>query len=267
MAFIFRNTLRLPRNLVAGSTKGYQISLTRHMSTTEKTGVQPFARKPTTATTPEQLQEFSRYLTAVVPKYVQEVRIVTGDELEILVAPQGIVPVIAFLRGHQTTQYNNLSDICALDVPSRKYRFELVYNLLSVRYNHRCRVKTYANEVEPVDSITPFMPPAEWFEREIYDMHGILFRNHPDLRRILTDYGFDGHPLRKDFPLTGYYEVRYDNVIQRCITEPVELAQEFRKFDLSTPWDSFPKAKTVHVDSQAEKDESKTESITSGKKG
>lgn len=128
----------------------------------------------------------------------------------------------------------------AIDVPSRQYRFEVIYHFLSLRYNNRIRVKTYTDELTPIDSITPIFEGANWFERETWDMYGVFFSNHPDLRRILTDYGFAGHPFRKDFPLTGYVEVRYDDEVKRVVCEPLELAQEFRKFDLASPWEVFP---------------------------
>jgi len=191
------------------------------------------------------LSEFGAYVAECIPKYVQEVRIVTGDELEILVAPAGILPVLAFLEGHMNCQYESLADICGVDVPSREYRFEVVYNLLSLRFNSRVRVKTYTDELTPVDSVVPVYAGANWYEREVWDMYGVFFANHPDLRRILTDYGFEGHPLRKDFPLTGYVECRYDEEARRVVIEPLELAQEMRMFDLSAPWEQFPQFKTL----------------------
>jgi len=126
--------------------------------------------------------------------------------------------------------------VCGVDYPTRPNRFEVVYHLLSHRYNSRIRVKTYCDEVTPVPSITPLFPAANWFEREAYDMFGIYFSGHPDLRRILTDYGFEGYPLRKDFPLSGYVEVRYDEEKKRIVAEPLELAQQFRNFDYGSAW-------------------------------
>ncbi len=117
---------------------------------------------------------------------------------------------------------------------------KVIYNLLSLRYNNRIRVKTYADELTPIDSAVPVYHGANWYEREVWDMYGIFFANHPDLRRILTDYGFAGHPQRKDFPLSGLVEVRYDDEVKRVVCEPVELSQEFRKFDLGSPWEIFP---------------------------
>jgi len=130
-----------------------------------------------------------------------------------------------------------MTDLCAVDYPERKARFEIVYNLISIRYNTRIRVKTSVDEVTPVDSVCDIFQAANWWEREVWDLFGVFFSNHPDLRRILTDYGFEGHPLRKDFPLSGYVEVRYDETQKRVVCEPVELSQEFRAFDFSSPWE------------------------------
>lgn len=129
-------------------------------------------------------------------------------------------------------------DICGVDYPTREHRFEVVYNLLSVRHNARIRVKTYASETTPVPSAVSVFQGANWYEREAYDMYGIFFSGHPDLRRILTDYGFEGYPLRKDFPLTGYTEVRWDDEKKRVVHEPLELAQAFRNFDVNSAWES-----------------------------
>ncbi|ODM98687.1 NADH dehydrogenase [ubiquinone] iron-sulfur protein 3, mitochondrial [Orchesella cincta] len=186
------------------------------------------------------LIEFGQYVGECLPKYVQKVQLATGNELEILIAPEGIVPVLSFLKDHHSCQFTNLADIGGMDVPARPYRFEIIYNLLSLRFNSRIRVKTYTDELTPVDSAMEVHKAANWYEREIWDMFGVYFANHPDLRRILTDYGFEGHPFRKDFPLSGYVEVRYDDEQKRVVVEPVELTQEFRKFDLSSPWEQFP---------------------------
>lgn len=188
----------------------------------------------------EQLKDFGQYVADCLPRFVQRVQIAAGDELEILIAPEGVLGTISFLKNHHNAQFTNIVDITAVDVPSRPYRFELVYILLSLRYNSRIRVKTYTDELSPIDSITSIFEGANWYEREVWDMFGIFFSNHPDLRRILTDYGFEGHPLRKDFPLSGYIEVRYDEEKKRVVAEPLELAQEFRKFELSAPWEQFP---------------------------
>jgi len=186
------------------------------------------------------MTEFGQYVAECMPKFVQKVQLTAGDELEILIAPSGVVPVMSFLKNHHNAQFGSLVDIAGVDFPTREYRFEIVYNLLSLRYNSRIRVKTYTDEFTPIDSINDIFKAANWNEREAWDMFGIYFSNHPDLRRILTDYGFDGHPLRKDFPLTGYVECRYDDELRRVVQEPVELAQEYRKFDLAAPWEQFP---------------------------
>ena len=182
-----------------------------------------------------------QWIKSCLPKYVQDVQITFNNELELMVAPQGIVPVMRFLKENNFCLYNNLSDITAVDVPTRQHRFEIVYNLLSIQYNARIRVKTYTDELTAIDSICDIHRSANWQERETWDMFGIYFHNRPDLRRILTDYGFVGHPLRKDFPLSGYYEVRWSREHERVVQEPVELAQEHRRFDLATPWENFPK--------------------------
>jgi len=186
------------------------------------------------------LTDFGHYVAECLPKYVQKVQLATGNELEILIAPEGIVPVLAFLKDHHNCQFTSLADIAGMDVPARPYRFEIIYNLLSLRYNSRIRIKTYTDELTPIDSSVDVFVGSNWYEREIWDMFGVYFANHPDLRRILTDYGFEGHPFRKDFPLSGYVEVRYDDEAKRVVVEPVELSQEFRKFDLSSPWEQFP---------------------------
>ena len=146
-------------------------------------------------------------------------------------APTAIIPVFTFLKYHTAAEFTQVSDITAVDYPTRDQRFEVVYNLLSIRHNARIRVKTYADEASPVPSITSLYDGANWYEREVYDLFGVFFTGHPDLRRIMTDYGFDGHPLRKDFPLTGYTEIRYDEEKKRIVVEPLELTQAFRNFD------------------------------------
>jgi len=158
-------------------------------------------------------------------------------ELTITVARPEIVNVLKFLRDEARCQFEILIDICGVDWPQREDRFEVVYHLLSPRLNQRIRIKLTTNERDPVPSAIAVFPVADWFEREAYDMYGILFSDHPDLRRILTDYGFQGHPLRKDFPLTGHVEVRYDEEHKRVVYEPVKLTQEFRTFDFESPWD------------------------------
>uniref|UniRef100_A0A0K0F8I6 NADH dehydrogenase [ubiquinone] iron-sulfur protein 3, mitochondrial n=1 Tax=Strongyloides venezuelensis TaxID=75913 RepID=A0A0K0F8I6_STRVS len=195
----------------------------------------------------DKLANFGRYIAQCLPKFVEQVQFAAGDELEILIHPSGVVPVMTFLKGHHSAQFTNLSFVTAVDVPTRKNRFEIVYQFISIRFNARIRVRTYTDEIAPVESITPVFKGAEWYEREIYDMFGVWFNNHPDLRRLLTDYGFEGHPFRKDFPLSGYNEVRYDPELKRIVYEPTELSQEFRKFDLDTPWETFPKFKNESI--------------------
>ncbi|XP_075981538.1 NADH:ubiquinone oxidoreductase core subunit S3 [Anticarsia gemmatalis] len=187
-----------------------------------------------------QLVDFGKYIAECMPKYVQKVQLTAGNELEVLVPPEGVLPVLQFLKDHHSAQFTNLVDIAGMDVPNRAYRFEIIYNLLSLRYNSRIRVKTYTDELSPIESANDVFKAANWYEREIWDMYGVFFANHPDLRRILTDYGFEGHPFRKDFPLSGYVEVRYDDEQKRVVVEPLELAQEFRRFELSAPWEQFP---------------------------
>jgi NADH-quinone oxidoreductase subunit C len=158
-------------------------------------------------------------------------------ELTLTVARDKIVEVLTALRDDPACQFECLIDICGVDYPARAERFEVVYHLLSLRRNQRIRVKVTTDEDTPVPSAVGVFPAADWFEREAYDMYGILFSGHPDLRRLLTDYGFQGHPLRKDFPLTGYQEVRYDDEQKRVVYEPVKLTQEFRQFDFESPWE------------------------------
>jgi len=210
----------------------------------ESTGTQAEETRPTirkfNPSQRKELSEFGKYVAECMPKYVQKVQMACGDELEVLIAPEGIIPVLTFLKDHHNCQFVSLADIAGVDVPTRDYRFEIVYNLLSLRFNARIRVKTYTDEMTPLDSSVEVFQGSNWYEREIWDMYGVFFANHPDLRRILTDYGFEGHPFRRDFPLSGYVELRYDDEVKRIVAEPVELAQEFRKFDYSTPWEAFP---------------------------
>ena len=162
---------------------------------------------------------------------------VAFGELTITVAGDQIVSFVTYLRDDPRFQFVNLVDVCGVDYPSREKRFDVVYHLLSPRVNRRIRLRVITDADTPVPSITGVYPGADWFEREAYDLYGILFTGHPDLRRILTDYGFDGYPMRKDFPLTGFVEVRYDDEQKRVVYEPVRLAQEFRDFDFLSPWE------------------------------
>ena len=162
---------------------------------------------------------------------------ITLGELTLHVAAETIADVLTKLRDDPKCQFEVLIDICGVDYPARETRFEVVYHLLSPRLNQRIRVKLATDETTPVPSVIEVFPAANWYEREAFDMYGILFSGHPDLRRLLTDYGFQGHPLRKDFPLTGFVEVRYDDELKRVVYEPVKLAQEFRTFDFESPWE------------------------------
>jgi NADH-quinone oxidoreductase subunit C len=158
-------------------------------------------------------------------------------ELTVEVASEDIVPTLKVLRDDVQMKFISFIDMCGVDYPARAKRFDVVYHLMSPTLNQRIRVKTQTDEDTPVASVTDVFPGANWFEREAYDMYGILFTGHPDLRRLLTDYGFEGHPLRKDFPLTGFVEVRYDDETKRVVYEPVHLRQEFRDFDFLSPWE------------------------------
>jgi NADH-quinone oxidoreductase subunit C len=163
---------------------------------------------------------------------------ITHDELTVTIQPRSLVGFVEFLKTDGSCRFSSLVDITAIDHPERAgARFDVVYHFLSMYQNHRIRVKVAVREDEMVPSITSVHPSANWFEREVFDMFGILFSSHPDLRRILTDYGFRGHPLRKDFPTTGYTEVRYDEAQKRVIYEPVKLVQEYRQFDFMSPWE------------------------------
>ncbi|MEZ5818236.1 MAG: NADH-quinone oxidoreductase subunit C [Hyphomicrobiaceae bacterium] len=158
-------------------------------------------------------------------------------EVTLTVARERIVDVLTRLRDDPALQFEVLLDITGVDWPARENRFDVVYHLLSMRKNQRIRIKLETDDATPVPSVVSVFPTANWLERETYDMYGILFSEHPDLRRILTDYGFEGHPLRKDFPLTGFKEVRYDDEAKRVVYEPVRLTQEFRQFDFESPWE------------------------------
>ena len=183
---------------------------------------------------------FATSLIHVVPKWIQSY-VFHKDEYIFYVSPHHLIPFLTFLRDHMNTQFKILIDLTAVDYPSRPLRFEVVYNLLSLHYCSRIRVKTCIDEITPLSSSTCLFSASGWWEREVWDMFGIFFQNHPDLRRILTDYGFQGHPMRKDFPLTGYVEVRYDDSEKRVVTESLELTQEFRSFDFGSPWEQLPK--------------------------
>jgi len=184
----------------------------------------------------ETLAELGEHIQAALGDALDRVTIAFG-ELTLEVRASDILSVVRFLRDDSSCQFVNLTDICGVDYPARDRRFDVVYHFLSPKQNLRIRVKLQADDETPVPSIVEEFPGAEWFEREVYDMYGVLFSGHPDFRRILTDYGFDGYPLRKDFPLTGYVEVRYDDEKKRVVYEPVRLNQEFRDFDFMSPWE------------------------------
>ena len=158
-------------------------------------------------------------------------------ELMLETTSEKVLGLLTFLRDDPKCLFNQLIDICGVDWPERPKRFDVVYNLLSLKNNIRVRVKVQTDETTPVPSVEPVYKSAGWFEREAYDLYGIWFSDHPDLRRILTDYGFEGHPMRKDFPLTGFVELRWDDVQKRVVYEPVKLQQEFRRFDFLSPWE------------------------------
>uniref|UniRef100_A0A385KE79 NADH dehydrogenase [ubiquinone] iron-sulfur protein 3 n=1 Tax=Leiosporoceros dussii TaxID=263836 RepID=A0A385KE79_9EMBR len=181
-------------------------------------------------------QLFLKSLIATLPKWIHQFK--TSKHENILYTnPDYLFKLLRLLKHHTNTRFQVLIDICGVDYPSRKQRFEVVYNLLSIRYNSRIRVQSSVNEITPICSVVGLFPSAGWWEREVWDMFGVYFSNHPDLRRILTDYGFEGHPLRKDFPLSGYFEVRYDDSEKRVVSEPIEMTQEFRYFDFASPWE------------------------------
>jgi NADH-quinone oxidoreductase subunit C len=163
-------------------------------------------------------------------------------ELTIEVGRPHISEIITFLRDDSLCRFGCLIDICGADYPEREERFDVIYHLLSPWLNHRIRVRIKTDEASPVPSIVGVFPAANWFEREAYDFYGILFEGHPDLRRLLTDYGFQGHPLRKDFPLTGFVELRYDDELKRVVYEPVKLMQDYRSFDFLSPWEGMDSA-------------------------
>ena len=159
------------------------------------------------------------------------------EQIQITINPEELISTLEFLKDNYTCQFRQLTDIAGVDFPERLNRFDIVYHFLSFKNNVRIRVKTEISENSAIQSITQLFPAANWFEREAFDMYGIQFTDHPDLRRILTDYGFEGYPLRKDFPLTGNVEVRYDEIEKKVIYEPVKLQQDYRNFDIQSPWE------------------------------
>ncbi|KAF0119831.1 MAG: NADH-quinone oxidoreductase subunit C [Xanthobacteraceae bacterium] len=182
------------------------------------------------------LEALGASLMAALPGAVTSSRVAYG-ELTLEAEAGEIIRILTHLRDDAGCLFRNIIDICGVDYPGRQKRFDVVYHLLSPKFNRRIRIKIQTDETTPVASATDVFPGALWFERETYDLYGVLFTGHPDLRRLLTDYGFDGHPLRKDFPTSGFVEVRYDDEVKRVVYEPVRLAQEFRQFDFLSPWE------------------------------
>ena len=193
------------------------------------------------------LQDLGDYVAGQRPREVARFEI-RHDQLIVWTDADGIVRLMTFLRDDPKCLFKMLIDICGVDYPDRPLRFEVVYNLLSLKLNQRLRLKVATDEDSPVPSVAGVWNAANWFEREAWDLFGIYFSDHPDLRRLLTDYGFEGHPLRKDFPLTGYVEVRYDEEQKRVVYEPVRLVQQFRNFDFLSPWEGM----TLPGDEKAE---------------
>jgi NADH-quinone oxidoreductase subunit C len=186
----------------------------------------------------ESIETLGDYIDLTMQGAILKKEIVHG-ELIYTVRREALRRFMAFLLNDANCDFKQLVDICGADYPDRDERFEVVYNLLSLRHNFRIRVKIRTDENTPVDSITGIYSTANWFEREVWDMYGVYFDDHPDLRRILTDYGFEGHPLRKDFPLTGFVELRWDETQKRVVYEPVKLQQDFRNFDFLSPWEGM----------------------------
>jgi NADH-quinone oxidoreductase subunit C len=184
----------------------------------------------------ETLDTLGKAIAAALPAAVTGYAI-AHHELNVAAKASDIVAVMRFLRDDPRCQFVCLIDVTAVDYPSREQRFDVVYHLLSPKHNLRIRVKAAIDEDTAVPSIIEVFPGTDWFERETYDLYGVVFTGHPDMRRLLTDYGFEGHPLRKDFPLTGFVEVRYDDELKRVVYEPVRLTQEFRNFDFLSPWE------------------------------
>lgn len=186
----------------------------------------------------DELEALGQHILAAQPGVALSHSISFG-ELTITAARDGIVGLLMFLRADPKCRFSTLIDICGVDFPTRPHRFDVVYHLLSMQRNHRLRIRLETDESTPVPTVIPVFPVADWYEREAFDMYGILFADHPDLRRLLTDYGFQGFPLRKEFPLTGYVEVRYDPEQQRVVYEPVKLTQAYRNFDFASPWEGI----------------------------
>ncbi|MEO3430031.1 NADH-quinone oxidoreductase subunit C [Pelagibius sp. CAU 1746] len=208
----------------------------------------------------EALRDLGDFLDAAIGDDLLAVDI-AYDQLNLHIKRDAVVKVLTFLRDDQNCQFKQLVDVTAVDRPDQAERFEVVYNLLSLKLNQRIRVKLSTDERTAVTSVCGVFSSAIWLEREVWDMFGVFFSGHPDLRRILTDYGFEGHPLRKDFPLTGFKEVRYDEEQKRVVYEPVKLPQEFRRFDFMSPWEGMLR---LPGDEKAEPAPSETKSEGSG---
>ena len=198
----------------------------------------------------QSLKELGDHIAQALSGAVTDVAL-PGGELTVTVAHDRLVEAMTFLRDDPRCSFKLLMDVCGADYPERAERFDVVYHLLSLDKNRRIRVKVTTDEETPVPSVVGIYNSANWFEREAWDLYGILFSDHPDLRRILTDYGFEGHPLRKDFPLTGYVEVRYDDEKKRVVYEPVKLTQDFRFFDFLSPWEGMTRQMTLPGDEKA----------------
>ncbi|KAK5935754.1 hypothetical protein CgunFtcFv8_021091 [Champsocephalus gunnari] len=208
----------LVRFVRGGLGRSYNLARTacllQQQTRLQSSDTSPTIRPKDAVVNSDQLAAFGEFVAEMMPKYVQQVEMTCFNELDVMIHPDGVIPVLTFLRDHTNAQFRNMIDLTAVDVPSRQNRFEIVYNLLSLRFNSRIRIKTYSDELSPVDSAVSVHMAANWYEREVWDM--------------------------KDFPLSGYVEVRYDDELKRVVAEPVELSQEFRKFDLNTPWETFP---------------------------
>ncbi|MEO0622739.1 MAG: NADH-quinone oxidoreductase subunit C [Pseudomonadota bacterium] len=184
----------------------------------------------------EALEELGEMIAASRSEQVDGFTVANG-ELTVVATVSGLHALVQYLTENAACGFTTLIDLTAVDYPERENRFDVVYHFLSMRQNQRIRVRVPASEEDVVPSITDLHPSANWYEREVFDMYGVMFSGHPDLRRILTDYGFRGYPLRKDFPTTGYTEVRYDETAKRVVYEPVSLVQEYRQFDFMSPWE------------------------------
>ena len=202
------------------------------------------------------IKELSEYISSTIMKDVDEL-VLFKDELTLKVPLASLIKVLSFLRDDANCQFKQLMDVCGIDHPEQEKRYGVVYNLLSLTLNLRIRVKVLTDDETPVPTSTGLFSSANWFEREVWDMYGVYFSEHPDLRRILTDYGFEGHPLRKDFPLSGYVELRYDNEQKRVVYEPVKLTQDFRSFDFLSPWEGT----NVILPGDEKADETKNEDL------